>query len=513
MDLKKGDLRMLTQDDVIYFVITDRFYNGDPQNDQGVNLDNPEAFHGGDFSGLIEKIPYFKTLGITALWVTPVYINIGDFFDSAGYHGYWAIDFERVDRHLYSTRPELAEGSRVYFKELVDTLHNEGLKVILDMVVNHTGYHTPEYNAYPNKRFEPRHFNPPGSSDVVERELDGLPDLDHRQPEVADYFVHNILDWIEETGIDAIRMDTVKHVADTFWYLYKSQIKTRYPKVTLIGEVMDWSPEFIGRYQQEHDFDTLFDFPLCGAIKATLVDGRPMTLLARPRLNSNESKGILDLNKPYSNANRLVTLLDNHDLDRRITTEILDRVGHWDRNLACEILKLCLSFLFTTRGIPQIFYGTEIATEGRKNPDNRRDMPWEIFGPDHLPFESNSFERDIFQHTVKLIRLRSQHAAVRYGYLFTLYVDYYLYAYLREFRGDMVLVAINNGLAPMPVPATVDIAANANIPPRIKELLPDGTVFVSQFSELGDLTIEEGQLQIQLPRKTAGIYVFSPSTG
>ena len=91
---------MLTQNDVIYFVVTDRFYNGDSDNDQDVNLTNPRAFHGGDFAGLKKKIPYFQTLGITALWLTPVYLNIHDFFDSAGYHGYWAIDFERVDPHL-----------------------------------------------------------------------------------------------------------------------------------------------------------------------------------------------------------------------------------------------------------------------------------------------------------------------------------------------------------------------------------------------------------------------------
>jgi alpha-amylase len=499
---------MLTQDDVIYFAITDRFHNGDPGNGHKVDRAKSGAFHGGGFAGLIEKIPYFEKLGVTAIWITPVYLNITDFFDSAGYHGYWAVDFERVDPHLYTDLPGRDAGSREYLKDLVDNLHQKGFKVILDMVVNHTGYHTPEYDAWSGKRFRTEHFHPYKEGSGVEEWLSGLPDLDHHIPFVADYFIQNILDWIEETGIDAIRMDTVKHVEDQFWYFFKSQVKARHPHVALIGEVLEWEPARTGRYQQEHDFDTIFDFPLCGAILGTLVWDEPMTRLARPRLNNDEPKGILDQNKQYTNDNRLVSLLDNHDLDRRIMTEILDRVGHWDRDLARTILKLCLSFLFTTRGIPQVYYGTEIAMEGRKDPDNRRDMPWEMFGADHLPLAQHAAERDIFEHTARMIRLRRDNPALRCGYLFTLYADHFIYAYLREFRGNVVLVAINNGREPMSVPLLIEIAANSNIPPRIKELLADGRVLGSQVPEVADVTLNEGRVAVQLPRKTAGIYVL-----
>jgi glycosidase len=491
---------------VIYFVITDRFCNADTSNDFGVDLSNPGAFHGGDFAGLRKKIPYFQTLGITVIWLTPVYLNIHDFFDTAGYHGYWAIDFERIEPHLYSRDPSLAEGSKSYLKSLVDNLHQAGFKVILDMVVNHTGYHTPEYNAYPHKKFFDHHFNVRQDNDPVEQWLSGLPDLNHDLPEVADYFIQNIIDWIEETGIDGIRMDTVKHVEPTFWYLFKSYIKTSNPDITLIGEVLDWDPSTIGRYQQEHDFDTLFDFPLCGAIKGTIIWDQPMTNLARPRLHPAEPKGILDIDRPYSNANRLVTLLDNHDLDRRITTEIYDRVGHWDRDLTRKILKLCLSLLFTTRGIPQLYYGTEIGMEGRRDPDNRRDMPWSVFGNDHKPLQTMVFERDIFDHLCKIIKIRNNNPAIRYGYLFTVYVDQFLYAYLREYRGNVILVVINNGYEPMPSPVSIGISGNSNIPIRIKQLLNNGKKLISQFSHLNDLTVHTGGVEVQLPGKTAGIY-------
>lgn len=501
---------MISQDDVIYFVLTDRFFNGDPGNDHDVNRNDPKQFHGGDFAGLTGKIDYFKTLGVTAIWITPVYLSIGRIDDGAGYHGYWALDFEKVDPHLYSVIPGRAEHSRAYLKDLVDAFHAANLKVILDMVVNHTGYHNATYRDYRPRygKFPEEWFNR-GQVGTVKGELSGLPDLNHDRPDVVDFFVENILDWIEETGIDGIRMDTVKHVEDAFWYYFKSTVKCRHPSVTLVGEVMEWDPAAIGRYQRAHDFDTLFDFPLSGKLRGTLIWDEPMTELARPRLHDDERRGILDREEPYTNANRLVTLLDNHDLSRRVTTEILDRVGHWDRDLAGKILKLCLSVLFTTRGIPQLYYGTEIGMEGRQDPDNRRDMPWELFGADHRPRASSPFQRDVFDHTVLLNKLRADNPAIRYGYLLTLHSDHFFYAYLRAFRDNVVIVAVNNGHAPMPEPLAIDIRGNTNIPPRIARLL-EGKTLASRIGGVGDLTVNDGRVRIQLDGKTAGIYALTP---
>ncbi len=499
---------MISQEDIIYFVLTDRFANGDTANDAGVDTSRPKAYHGGDFAGLIEKIPYFTKLGITAVWITPVYVNITDFFGDAGYHGYWPIDFELVDNHLYGVMPGREKGSKAYLKDLVDTFRAGGLKIILDMVVNHTGYHTPEYSAYPDKKFTHHHFNAPNQWDDVNRYLYGLPDLDHDNPEVSDYFIQNIIDWITATGIDGIRMDTVRHVEDRFWYLYKSQIKTKHPEVTLIGEILEWDPGFIGRFQQEHDFDTVFDFPLCGQMKGSIVWDQPMTKLARPRLHPLEEKGILDRNKEYTNANRLVTLLDNHDLDRRIMTDIFAKVAYWDKDLAREILKCCLTVQFTTRGIPQLYYGTEIGMEGGGDPDNRRDMPWDIYGADNIPKTTHPFERDLFEHTTKVIAIRKKNPAICFGYLLTLYADHYVYAYMREFRGNIVIVVVNNGREAMPFPLPVKITTNSNIPPRIKSLLGNGVELKSQFDNIQDLTMTAGNIDVQLPRKTAGVWVL-----
>jgi alpha-amylase len=496
---------MITQDDVIYFVLTDRFRNGDRGNDRGGDPADPRRWHGGDFAGLVERLPYLVDLGVTAVWITPVYLSIGRHGDAEGYHGYWALDFERVDPHLYTARPGRAEGSREYLKDLVDALHARRLKVVLDMVVNHTGYHDEAYRAYPHKKVQDDWFNR-GGAGAFKEELAGLPDLNHDRIDVVDYFVNDVLAWIDATGIDGIRMDTVKHVEDAFWYFFKSYVKAARPGVSLIGEVLTYDPWALGRYQREHDFDTVFDFPLCGQIVGSLVWDQPMTRLARPRLHDGEPRGVLDDERPYSNANRLVTLLDNHDLERRITTEILDRCGQ-DRDRARTILKLCLSFLLTTRGIPQLYYGTEIGLEGRKDPDNRRDMPWHLFGADHAPTAAHPFERDVHDHTRRLLALRRRHEALRHGSLLTLWADHFCYAFLREFRGDVVVVALNNGLEAMPAPIEIDVGANSNVPPRVKALL-EGRTLASQTPGLPDVAVRGGRVAAKLPGKTAGVWVL-----
>jgi glycosidase len=496
---------MITQEDIIYFILTDRFFNGQHQNDIRTEPDNPKKYHGGDFEGILKKIPYLKDLGITALWITPVYLSIGTYGNSDGYHGYWALDFEKVDSHLYTKQGAIPEGSKAYLKLLAKELHDNRIKLILDMVVNHTGYHNETYQHYADKKIKDQWFNRVGSGEQ-KGELAGLPDINMHIPDAVDYFVNNIIDWIEETGIDAIRMDTVKHVEDMFWYYFKSYVKGSHSNIFLIGEVLE--PRDIGKiasYQQLHDFDSLFDFPLTAALKDVFIYGQGMTTLSRPRLHGNEARGILDIDtNVYTNANRLVILLDNHDLDRRIKTEILDSVGHWDRVLANDIMKLCLSFLFTTRGIPQLYYGTEIGMEGRKDPNNRRDMRWDVFdsGPGTEDDEYVD-AMEIYRHTKKLIGIRRENKALQYGYLFTLYSDYFLYAYMREYRGNIIIVVINNGNEPMPYPVTIRIAANSNIPSRIKTTI-DGKTLKDLIG--GDTyKVRNGGLEVQLGRKAAVI--------
>ena len=470
-----------------------------------------DGWHGGNFEGLIEAIPYFKNLGVSALWITPVYLSIGASNSSEGYHGYWAMDFERVDPHLYHENPSYAQGSRQYLADLVSEFHDNGLKVILDVVVNHTGYHTRAYGDYEDKRFSDWDFNVGEEGSETKGSLSGLPDLNHDSAYVRDYFVHNLLRWIEETDIDGLRMDTAKHVEKAFWYYFKSTVKTRCPGTTLIGEILKSSQgdiQELASYQKDHDFDSVFDFPLRTAAINCFVHGAPLTQLARPRLNDGEAKGVLDDDVKYSNPFRLVTLLDNHDLDNRIFTTVLDGAyGGWDRNKAVATMNQLTTFLMTTRGIPQIYYGNEVAMEGHRDPDNRHDFPWHLFD-DNWQIKEDTAEHigPIYEHLRRMASLRTQKTAIRHGYLLTLWVDDFAYVYARALADDVVVVAFNNGEEDMPYPLQIPIGQNDNLPPWIKTALLERQLVDALDS--GYVTQGTGgELPIQVPGKSGRVLV------
>jgi glycosidase len=496
---------MIEQNDIIYFILTDRFNNSNSRNDFLTDPTNPQAYHGGDFQGLIKKIPYVKNLGATAIWITPVYLNIHrDPNQPAPYHGYWTLDFEKVDPHLYTPK-NYKEGSKQYLKELCDTLHSNGLKLILDMVVNHTGYDHPALRGESGTPIKPHWFNSPNETSEEKKWLDGLPDLNHDLPEVADYFVNNIIDWIEATGIDGIRMDTVKNVERTFWYHFKSYVKGKYPQITVIGEVLDQDIPTLSRFQRYLAFDSLFDFALQQAIWDVFIHDQSLNRIARPRLSENEPKGVLDRDFLYTNQNRLVTLLDNHDLPKRFFTEALDACSG-NKQEALKIFKMATTFQFTTRGIPQIYYGTEIILEGYHDPDNRRDMRWGIFEDGLEPTSKYPIEKEAFNHLKKLAKLRNSSQALQYGPLLTLYADTFLYAYLREFRGESVIVVINNGHDPMPFPINIAVRFNKYIPPRIANYLEGKSLYSYIDKSSSPIQIDKDGFAVQLNGKTAAIY-------
>jgi alpha-amylase len=146
--------------------------------------------------------------------------------------------------------------------------------------------------------------------------------------------------------------------------------------------------------------------------------------------------------------------------------------------------------------------------EGYADPDNRRDMRWEIFGQDFMPLEQYKYEKDIFDHTKKLIDIRRQNEAIRYGYLFTLFADYFVYCYMREFKGNAIIVAINNGFENMPSPVNIELDKNVNIPQRIKDNLK-GKKFANLLDSTDSVAIENSSLKIQVPGKEAKIYKAS----
>ena len=494
---------MLTQGDIVYFVLTDRFCDGDPDNNIDVDKGNPFAYHGGDFQGIIKRIPYLKNLGITALWISPVYINTHMPEKGMwGYHGYWPLDFERVDPHLYTKQDGIPKGSKQYVKQLVDILHDNGIKVILDMVVNHTGYNHPGLTGSSDTTIKPHWYNPAYIQSVEEGRIQGLPDIDQDNMEVVDYFINQTIEWIEQTGIDCIRMDTAKHVERAFWYHFKTYVKGKYHNVSLLGEVLEWDIDRISEFQKHYAFDFLFDFPLQQAMIDVFIHDNSLLTFARPHLSTHETHGILDKDTHYTNHNRLVTLFDNHDLPKRFISHIVDRYS-LDRDYVARVYKLALTFLMTTRGVPQVFYGNEIALEGCADPDNRRDMPWEIFDENLEPKAEYPLQKDVFQHTKKLIRIRKENDALSYGSLTTLYIDTFIYAYLREFRDNIIVVVINNGHQPMNIPLLISVESHSAISPRVKSLFKNKVLKDQLNPAAKPIKVEREGFPVQLDGKTA----------
>lgn len=494
----------ITQDDVIYFVVTDRFFG---KNKKSVEPSDT-SIHGGTLDGIVEKLDYLTELGVTAIWVTPVYENIPSSGTTEPYHYYWPQNFERIDKRLLDGTHLPKSGTMNAFKKFVNLCKKRNIKVVLDMVVNHAGY-----GAKGN--FGADWFNIGGTGDV-KGELAGLPDFNHDNPEVLDYFINNIEDWILKGKVTNIRMDTVKHVERKFWHYFKSQIRGEHPDVCLIGEVLFEGKDDVGKlleYQNYHDFDSIFDFPLCTALRSTFVyDESLCQWLARPRLNENEPPGVLDNDNPlkggYRNANRLVTLLDNHDLQRRIMSHA--RTKHPGEfaglDWAIRVTKLCLGALFTVRGIPQLYYGTEIGLEGWKvgsdDRDLRRDFPWDVIGNDNHPKAAFHKEHEIYEWTRDLIRLRKGNDALKYGTTVTLWSDDLVYAFLRIATDDVALVVVNNGYDPMPAPIRLKLNP-AIIPPRVAKMIAKK---LKHWRTGQPLTVQDDEPSLIVDGKTIDIF-------
>lgn len=468
-------------------IVTDRFADGDPSNNADVDRSSPDKRHGGDLLGIVHHMPYLQELGVTAIWITPVYTNPPE-----GYHGYHPLDFEKVDPRLCS--PELGpSGSQEVVRRFVEIAHEYGLKVIFDAIICHTG---PGHHWLQE---QPTWFNIDGTT-PEKWSIWGLPDLNHDNLDVNVYFVRNILEWMKTSGVDGVRIDAAKHVEKQFWRMFKVFVKGLKPEVTIIGEVWDSNPAQIAPYEAYHGFDSMFDYPLYQALRDVFAKDQGFNLIARPGLSDNELEGILNQDDTYSNAYKLITFIGNHDNPRFIS--LAASAGRREEALART--KLALLFLLTTRGIPQLYYGDELAMEGEAQPDNRRDMPWALLDEKEATSIEAKLAREMFQYTRELIHLRRSCLALRYGLQTTLYLTPTLYAYMRVFLDDIVIVVLNNSWETADV--TVPIHVNPHLPSFALELLPNGLELSNALNAIDRTQIAAGAIKLKLHGKSGAVY-------
>ncbi|MGA9525277.1 MAG: alpha-amylase family glycosyl hydrolase [Myxococcaceae bacterium] len=335
----------------IYFVMVDRFANGDPSNDGKIDLKDPAAFHGGDLAGVISKLDELKALGVETLWLSPVFkMRTEKFYGYGAFHGYWVEDLHQIEPRF---------GDEATLTRLSDELHRRGMKLVLDIVLNHVG---PDTRLVTEK---PHWFHRKGALEkwddpeqLVSHDVHGLPDLAQDRPEVYQYLIDGALKWIRVAKPDGFRLDAVKHMPLSFWRRFNQDIRRHAGEdFLLLGEMLEGDASVLARTQREGGFNSIFDFPLHFAVNDVFCKGASPAKLA----------AVMSTDRLYEDASALVPVVDNHDLPRLMSTCGGD----------LEKAKQALFFTLTARGTPSFIWGTEVGLTGAKEPENRGDMVFE----------------------------------------------------------------------------------------------------------------------------------------
>ncbi|WP_430696670.1 alpha-amylase family glycosyl hydrolase [Metabacillus mangrovi] len=387
----------------IYFMLTDRFFDGDSSNNnpnkENYDRNHPETYHGGDFAGITKKLDYLEDMGINTIWITPIVDNVdwnirtGKEGPQYAYHGYWAKDFTKLDEHL---------GDMQAFQKLIDKAHDKGMKIMVDVVLNHGGYGLKDggqqsIRNYPTVedalRFKDMFRD--GGTDVIKGELAGLPDFKTEDPAVRNQLIKWQTDWLNKAKtkrgdtIDYFRVDTVKHVDSTTWSAFKNELTKIKPDFKLIGENYGASADNTGGYLGTGQMDSLLDFGFKSDAAAFI--------------NGNIEAAEASMQKRNSMLNNTATLgqfLSSHDEDGFLVS----RAGG-DKSKQ----KIAASLQITAKGQPVIYYGEELGLSGKHGGDfdkgefneNRYDMPWD-------QVKGN----DLAVHYAKLLQTRKHYSKV-----------------------------------------------------------------------------------------------------
>jgi len=449
-DFKPEDHKGFSNVDVIYLLFTDRFCDGNPDNNTiGDSLDefrstDLDGRHGGDIEGIISKLDYLNDLGVTTLWMTPLLEN--NMWMS--YHGYAATDLYKIDPRI---------GTNELYKKLVDEAHKRGLKIILDHVSNHIGINHPwvknlpsedwfngtEENHIPARHDKMAFLDIYGDSVIIKHTTDGwfqdyMPDLNQRNSYLKKYLIQNTLWWIEYSGLDGIREDTYPYADQNYLSEWAEAILNEYPNFNIVGEIWKGVPSIISGYQhnspvRKHDFDSnlpaVTDFALADAIRLYLSSEK----------NIYQVYETLAQDIVYNDPDNLLVFMDNHDIERALY--IAD--GNVDK------LKNALNLILFTRGIPVIFYGTEIGIEGgMKHGELRQPFPGGFNGDIRNAFTKGGRtekENEIYDYLTELLKLRKEYPVLSIGKMQHIYTGGDLYIVIKTYVDEQAIIILNTG--------------------------------------------------------------------
>lgn len=450
---KKKRQRGFSPDDFIYLLMPDRFANGDPSNDsmdkmkEKSDRNNPDGRHGGDIQGVIDNLDYIQNLGITSVWLNPTLENDRK---SYSYHGYGITDFYKTDVRM---------GTNDLYKQLAQELHARDMKIIADMIFNHSCYEHWWVKDLPtddwlntNKDFRTNYrgstIMDPNASDIDRKHMvegwfvETMPDLNQNNPFLGRYLIQNSIWWVEFAKLDGIRMDTHPYPYKEFMAQWAEELRIEYPTLTLLGETWLHSTPFTAYFQG--------DSPVSGSYNSHLhsVTDFPLYYSISESFNEKEGWGegmnklYLTLAKDflYANPSMVVIFPDNHDLNRIFSS--------FDEDI--DKLKMAMAFVLTTRGIPMMYYGTEILMTGFEHEGHghiREDFPggWKTDSRNAFTKEGRTdAENEMHDYIKTIADWRKANPDLMRGKLTHFLPDNGVYVYFRHTDDDAVMVALNN---------------------------------------------------------------------
>ena len=456
--IRKGtDIEGFTSSDVLYLIMPDRFANGNPDNDviPGMlenKVDRNEQFgrHGGDFKGISEHLDYISDLGVTAIWLNPTQEN--DMKDGS-YHGYAITDYYQIDRRF---------GTNEEFCNLVNEAHGKGLKVVMDMIFNHCGSENYLFKDRPQddwfnfrSNYVQTSFKTASVMDIhasdYEKAIatDGwftqvMPDLNQRNRHVARYLIQSSIWWIEYAGINGIRQDTHPYADYDFMSSWCKEVLEEYPHFNIVGETWLNSNVLVSYWQKDSklavpknsNLPTVMDFPLTDLMSKAFDEETTEWSGGLYRLYDYHTQDLV-----YANPMNLLVFLDNHDTSRFCKNE------EDAKNIVRY--KQAITYLLTTRGIPQIYYGTEILMAADKSEGDgclRRDFPggWKGDKVNCFTAEGRTdLQNEAFDYTRKLLNFRKGNEAICKGTMKHFSICKGVYVYERKYNDKSVVVFMN----------------------------------------------------------------------
>lgn len=456
--MRRGeDVKGFTSEDVLYLIMPDRFANGNPENDvvgemREKKVDRTDSFarHGGDIQGISNHLDYIADLGVTAIWLNPTQEND---MESGSYHGYAITDYYQIDKRF---------GSNEDFCALVEKAHEKNLKVVMDMIFNHCGSENYLFRDKPSKdwfnyrsNYVQTSFKTASVMDIhasaYEKKIatDGwftsvMPDFNQRNRHVARYLIQSSIWWIEYAGINGIRQDTHPYADFDFMSQWCKEVLDEYPYFNIVGETWLNSNVLVSYWQKDSklaaplnsNLPTVMDFPLQALMNQAFDEETGEWGGGLYKLYDYQTQDLV-----YANPMNLLTFLDNHDTSRFAQTDEMAK------NL--KRYKQAMIFLLTTRGIPQIYYGTEILMTGDKGKgdgDLRKDFPGGWQGDTCNCFVENGRteqENGAFEFTRQLLNWRKGNQVIGKGSLKHYSIQNGVYVYQREFNGKSVVVIMN----------------------------------------------------------------------